>query len=123
MARAYSEDLRKRVLDACNHGASISEAAKRFAVSESFVEKLKRQYRRHGTLEPKPHRGGRKPLLVSYDESIRALLSANPDMTLEKLRDALGISIQLSTLWYHLKRLGLHLKNRSRSGRSKTRGS
>lgn len=123
MARAYSEDLRKRVLDACNHGASISEAAKRFAVSESFVEKLKRQYRHHGTIAPKPHCGGRKPLLASYDESIRVLLSANPDMTLEKLRDALGLSIQLSTLWYHLKRLGLRLKKGSSSGRSKSRRS
>ena len=75
--------------------------AKRFAVSESLIEKLKQRRREHGTVVPKPHAGGRQPLLSAQSEWIRAQLQIKPDTTLQELRAGLGLSVSLSTLWSH----------------------
>jgi transposase len=49
MPKAYSMDLRQRVIEARDRGDTIAEAAARLAVSDSFVEKLTRR-RESGTL-------------------------------------------------------------------------
>jgi transposase-like protein len=91
MPKAYSMDLRKRVIEACAQGQTLAEAATRFAVSTSFVEKLQQQRRERGPLEPKAHGGGRQPRLSSaHDEALRALLFTKPDTTLPELREKRG---------------------------------
>jgi transposase len=103
-------DLRKRVIAACDEGQTIAQVAQRFKVSASFVNQL-RQRRKCGTLDPKPHGGGRQPRLSSeHDQRLRALLAAKPDTTLMELRDKLGVKVRLSSLWYRLQRLGLTFK-------------
>jgi transposase len=122
MPRAYSMDLRQRVIEAYDQGQTVAEVAKRFAVSPSFIEKLQQRRRESGTLEPKPHGGGRQPLLSpAHDESLRALLAAQPDTTLAELRAKLGIKVHLSTLWYRLRRLGLTFKKNADRGRASAR--
>ncbi|CAK0780815.1 transposase [Gammaproteobacteria bacterium] len=110
MGKAYSMDLRKRVIDACNEGESAARVSERFAVSESFIEKLKRHFRESGTLAPRPHAGGRPLLLAEHDETILSWLKEKPDTTLKGLREALGLPVQLSTLWYRLNHLELTFK-------------
>jgi transposase len=61
MPKVYSMDLRKRVIEACEQGQTIAQAAQRFTVSTSFIEKLQQRRRESGTLDPKPHGGGRQP--------------------------------------------------------------
>ena len=112
MPKAYSLDLRERVLNACDQGASAAQVAVHYTVSESFIDKLKRRRRESGTLAPKPHAGGRQPLLADQSETLRAQLQAKPDTTLAELRDALVQPVALSTLWYHLDRLGLTFKKK-----------
>ena len=116
MPKAYSNDLRERVIEACDQGERAAAVAKRFAVSESLIEKLKQRRRERGTVAAKPHAGGRQPLLAAHSERIRAQLQAKPDSTLEELRDGLGLSVALSTLWYHLRRLGLTFKKNPEGG-------
>jgi len=121
MPKAYSMDLRKRVIEACDEGQTIALVAERFKVSASFVNKLQQRRRERGTLEPKPHGGGRQPLLSpAHDETLRALLAAKPDTTLAELRIKLGLKIHLSTLWYRVQRLGLTFKKNADSGRTRT---
>jgi transposase len=123
MPKAYSMDLRKRVIEACDQGQTLAQVAKRFAVSTSFVEKLQQRRRESGTLEPKPHAGGRQPRLSpAHDEALRALLAAQPDTTLAELREKLGLKVHLSTLWYRLQRLGLTFKKNPDSSRASARG-
>lgn len=123
MPKAYSMDLRKRVIEGCDEGQTIAQVAKRFRVSTSFVEKLQQRRRESGTLEPKPHAGGHPPRLSSaHDETLRTLLSVKPDMTLAELREKLGLKVHLSTLWYRLQRLGLTFKKNTDSGRARARG-
>jgi transposase len=123
MPKAYSMDLRKRVIEACDEGQTIAQVSKRFRVSTSFVEKLQQRRRESGTLAAKPHGGGRQPRLSpEHDQRLRALLAAQPDTTLAELREKLGIKVHLSSLWYRLQRLGLRFKKNAGSGRASARG-
>ena len=114
MPRAYSNDLRERVIAACDQGEHAAAVAKRYAVSESFIEKLKRRRRESGSVAAKPHAGGPQPLLAKQSDALRAQLKAKPDTTRKELRDGWGLAVALSTLWYHLDRLGLTFKNSAR---------
>jgi transposase len=120
MPKAYSMDLRKRVIEAREEGQTTAPLAERFKVSPSFVEKLQQRLRESGTLEAKPHGGGRQPKLSpEQDERLRALLAEKPDTTLAELRTKLGIKVHLSTRWYRLRRLGLTFKKNADSGRAR----
>jgi transposase len=101
---------------ACDAGESTAAVARRFMVSESFVEKLKRRRRETGSVAPKPHAGGRVPLLAPEEERLRAAWQTKPDQTLLELRDGLGLSVHLSTLWQFLRRLGLTFKKNPPGG-------
>ena len=87
------------------------------------MEKLQQRRRERGTLAPKPYGGGRQPLLSpAHDETLRALLTVKPDLTLKELRTKLGVKVHLSTLWYRLQRLGLTFKKNTDRGRASARG-
>jgi hypothetical protein len=49
--------------------------------------------------------------LAGQEDRLAALIMAQPDMTLEELRDALPTTAALSTLWLEIDRLGFSLKN------------
>jgi transposase-like protein len=52
MARAYSDDLRRRILQAYEQGeGSEARLAQRFPVSLSYVKKIRRQLRHTGKME------------------------------------------------------------------------
>src|SRR5271154_1220215 len=60
--RAYSMDLRERVMAALDEGESSLEVASRLGVHDSWVRKLRRRRDRTGTIAPAPHGGGRVAL-------------------------------------------------------------
>jgi transposase len=109
-------------MQACDQGERAAAVAKRFAVSESFIEKLKQHRRERGTVAPKPHAGGRQPFLAAQSERIRAQLQTKPDTTHQERRDGLGLSVALSTLWSHLRRLDLTFKKNPDGVRTGTPG-
>ena len=110
MVASYSLDLRKRILKACDKGVGTKAVAERFEVSESFVRALKRRRRTTGKIEALPKNSGPKPKLRAHEDKLRALIKAQPDATLEELRERLGVKVELSTLWYAIDRLGLSVK-------------
>lgn len=56
MMKAYSMDLRERVLAASDAGLmTIEEIAETFQVSLSWIGKLRKRVRDAGLLSPKPH--------------------------------------------------------------------
>ena len=61
MAKAYSSDLRERVVEAVNEGATRYEAAERFGVS---VSSAVAGIRTGGTREVRSQALGREPLAV-----------------------------------------------------------
>ncbi len=117
--KAYSDDLRKRVLAACAAGThTVGEVAARFCVSDSFVRKLRRRQRTTGASGALPHRSGPAPLL---DAAARAQLAAcvarQPDATLAELRGQLaaegGPAVGQTTAWKALRALDLRRKKRA----------
>jgi transposase len=107
---AYSEDLRKKIVEAVERGMPKSQAARVFGVGISSVKRYVATYREGRSLAPKK-RPGSKPKL---DEGARKLLEANleehPEATLpqrcEFLRRVRGVSVSVSTVSRILRRMG-----------------
>jgi transposase len=78
-----SQDLRKRVIVTVERGdGSLRQIARRFLVSVSFVTRLLRHDRTTGSVDPKPHGGGRQPALGPAQlKQLRALVHKRPDTT------------------------------------------
>jgi transposase len=107
---AYSEDLRKKIIEALGRGRTKSEAARAFGVSRSSVKRYAKLVEEGRALTPKK-RPGSKPKM---DERSRRLLEAgleeHPTATLSERREYLkrvaGLSVSESTLNRVLRRLG-----------------
>ena len=69
MTRAYSLDLRERVLDAIDGGLSRHKAAKRFDVGVATVIRWHRAWRDHG------ERQARKPVRFCRREEVAVSVS------------------------------------------------
>lgn len=114
--RSYSLDLRQRVMAALEKGDSSLEVAARFGVSDSWVRKLRIQYRETGEIGPKPHAGG-WPLAIDEkgEEILRELIVEKNDSTLKELRDELANrykEVGITTVWRAIERLGLTYKKK-----------
>jgi transposase len=111
---AYSQDLRQRVIDTVERGeGSLRQIARRFLVSLSFVTRLLRHHRETGSVEPKPHRGGRPPALGPADlERLRQLNREQPDATLEELRQRLSVDCSLMAISRALRKLKITRKKK-----------
>ena len=117
MPRAYSADLRGRVLTACEDGLSPAEAAARFRVSERTVYDWRRQAREEGRRHAKPRAGGRRPVVAGTEDTLRALVAARNDATLAEYvatyRGRTGRSLSRSAMCRTLRRLDLPRKKKS----------
>ena len=112
--KAYSQDLRQRILDTVQGGdGTLGQIARRFLVSVSFVTRLLQLHRSTGSLEPRPHGGGNPAVLGPEDlEQLRELVRKQPDATLEELRQRLGVSCSLMTISRALRKLELPRKKK-----------
>ena len=116
--KAYSLDLRQRVLSAALHGdRTIPEVAELFGVSMTFVNKMLRLHRSGQGIAPRPHGGGHTPRLgARHHRLLRAAVAANNDATLGELREHLAArartEVSEATVWRALKALGLPRKKK-----------
>jgi transposase len=108
--RAYSIDLRERVLMDWDAGLGTHAVARKYRVSPEWVRKLRRQRETTGDIAPRRGKTGPKPKLDEHAERITELVHQSPDATLNELRQKLGLEVSLVTLWRVLKKLGLVLK-------------
>ena len=91
MAKAYSLDLRERVLAAVADGLPLGEAARRFRVSVPSIVRWRALEREGRGVGPKAFAGGRRPARTeAARETILALLRENPALSTEALRAALA---------------------------------
>jgi transposase len=89
MPRAYSGDLRERLIATVSSGMSRCEAAEVFGVAISTAVKWMQRLRDTGSSAAKP-RGGSTSPLEQHTERILAIVGERPDATLEELLAALG---------------------------------
>ena len=120
--KAYSLDLRQRVLSAALRGdRTIPEVAELFGVSMTFVNKMLRLHRAGQDIPPRPHGGGHVPRLGGrHHKLLRSAVAANNDATLGELREHLAaksrVSVSDSTVSRALKALGLPRKKKHEGG-------
>lgn len=117
MARAYSDDLRGKVLAAYAAGrGTFKELAERFGVSYGWVAKIYAMERRTGSrLRPPQRSRGRQSRIDAG--LVRSLVKQRPDIVLRELQQQMreaGTVVSIAHLARVLRSLGLRLK-KSRS--------
>jgi transposase len=125
--RAYSLDLRQRVLADGDRGQGTKAVAAKYGVSPAWVRRLKQRRRETGEIGPRKlgqPKGGR---LAAHHDRLRTLNAERPDATLVELRDALGLPVSIWTIWRALRALKLSFKKKrytrpSKTGRMSPRG-
>ena len=113
---AYSEDLRQRVVQACDEGVlTREEIAENFHVSTSWIRRLLQRRRETGSISALPGGRGPQPKLgEAQRERLAQLVKKYPDATLAELRKKGRLACSLATIHRALKSLRLTFK-KSRS--------
>jgi transposase len=118
MAKSLSVDLRRRVVDAIEHGLSCRQAAARFGVSASSAIRWLDRLKKHGDVAAKRQGGDRKSGRIEAEAAfLLGEVAETPDITLAELQEKLnvrGISVGIGTLWRFFDRRRITFKKRRR---------
>jgi putative transposase len=115
MTKAYSNDLRERVVAAKQSGESCRSVAARFGVAPWSVVKWTARARRTGSVSPAKMGGYRRPLLEPHREWLLEQVRDCPHVTLAALQALLadrGVIVSHDTVWRFLRRCGFSFKKR-----------
>lgn len=82
--KAYSQDLRLRVLRAIDAGASQGQVAEQFAISVATIKRYLKQRREIGHVEPKAIPGRPAVKGAALQQGLLEQLEASPDATREQ---------------------------------------
>src|ERR1700756_1505611 len=126
--KAYSDDLRIRIVQAYENGeGSQRQLARRFSVSLGFVQGLLKRYYGTGSIKPKPHGGGYPTKInqKALDVLIRLEQqwpNATVEETCQRLNQDCGIKVSPATVCRALNKLEkLGLTNRENLSRLRKR--
>ena len=114
--RAYSMDLRTRVLADLDAGLKTSAVARKYTVSPAWVRRLKQRRAATGEVAARTQRY-QSPAWAPYADAIREAVHQAPDATLDEYRTRFALPISRSALARALIVLGITRK-KSRSGRA-----
>ena len=114
--KAYSMDLRKRVLAVYDSGKyTLKQVAEQFQVTTRWIQQLRRRRELEGTIAPHPQNQGRKPAFRGkHLEELHEFVKHHPDATLEEIKEHFAgkITCSLVAIHYTLKRLGWRYKKK-----------
>jgi transposase len=103
MARAYSLDLRERVVASVEGGRSCRETARLFGVSVASVVKWSQRKRQTGSAAAKPMGRRNRPLILLPERDwLLGRMTAAPDLTLRGVQAELaarGIRVSCKAIW------------------------
>ena len=115
MARPYSNDLRRRMVESVGSGVSRRRTAAIFQVSVSCVIKLMQRVDETGDVGPSRFGGFKTSPLTRHEHDIRAWIRETPEITIAEMHSRLaagGTSSSPAAIARFLKRLGLTRKKR-----------
>src|SRR5215510_10501437 len=102
MPRAYSSDLRIRVIRAAAEGMSARGAARRLGIGGSTATDWVGRWRRTGSTEAKSQKGRKRSPLAAHEAWLLQLIADQADLTLEEIRERLEereVEVALSLVW------------------------
>ncbi|WP_347888362.1 winged helix-turn-helix domain-containing protein [Nitrosomonas europaea] len=124
MPKAYSEDLRRRVVADTDKGLSIRAVADKYSVSPSFVSKITCLWRQEGSVSPRKIGGYRRHALEAHAAEVRGKLLEDKGITLAQLRDwieeVLGVRVHVSSVDRFIRSLGYSYKKNTAGQRTRT---
>jgi transposase len=124
MARAYSQDLRDRVIDTALSGIPARQAAARFGIGDATAIVWVRRAREGGERRARRQGQPRRSKLDAHREYLLGLIAKTPDLTISELLERLvadcGVRASRATLWTFLDRCGLTFKKRRPMRASRT---
>jgi len=100
MTKAYSLDLRRRVVRFVDAGHSRHEAAAHFDVSVAFVVKLVSRWRETGSYAAKPEGGWRYSKLDPHRAWLERRLCEKADITMPELAKGVRVAPASLSRWY-----------------------
>ena len=115
MPSPYSNDFRRKIMEAVQKGGSCRQVAEQFGVSPSCVIKLMQRYRATGDVSPAQFGGFKKSPLPGHEEEIREWIAADSDLTIEAIGVRLaarGTRTSRAAICRYLQKLGLTRKKR-----------
>ena len=121
MAKTCSGELRERIIEAVEMGASRREAAELYEVSASSAIKWVQRWRETGSAAAKP-RGGNVSPLDKFATQMLAVIAEQPDRTLVETVAVLRkrrIRTSRSSLWRFVDRHHITLPHRGASSLSR----
>jgi len=96
MAKAYSVDLREKVLEAMERGMKQQEAAQTFGVSTGSIKRWRKLKRLTGSLEPRKRTDesfeSKRGIPNTKLEEFKQFVLANNELTQDEIAAAWGIS-------------------------------
>jgi transposase len=108
--KAYSEDLRKKIVDAIERGMPKAQAARTFGVGISTVKRYATKVRRGESLEPGKAPGKRPKIDERVGKLLQEDLKERPFVTLrercEYVEALSGVSVSRSTMCRAIARVG-----------------
>jgi len=114
--KAYSLDLRLKIVQALDRGQVPSQVAAAFGVGVSSVKRYRQQWRATGDLAPKAIPGDAPSIGSERYPALRAQVAARNDATLAEHCAAWaageGVRVSRATMSRTLARAGLPLKKR-----------
>ena len=114
--KAYSPDLRERVLRAVDQGYQRADIIKLFGVSRATIKRYLKQRRETGAVNVKPIPGRPPKKFAPLQAHLVAHLEAHPDATLEAhcqmWKEQQGIAVSTSTMSRAIRRVGWTRKKR-----------
>jgi transposase len=115
--KPYSVDLREKVVRAYYSGnISIRKLAINFGVGKGFVQKMLRQYKEEGHVNPGKQGTRKKAVLADYSTQLIALVEKYPDATLaeycEYWLELQGQLVSASMMCRALQNLNLTIKKK-----------
>jgi transposase len=108
--KAYSEDLRRKIVDAIERGMLKAQAARTFRVGISTVKRYATKARRGESLEPGKAPGKRPKMDEQLSKLLEEDLKERPFVTLQQRCDYIeaisGVSVSRSTMCRAIARIG-----------------
>lgn len=122
--RAYSQDLRDRVINALEQGDRPCDIARRFVVSFVYVYNVRRRLQESGERTSRRICGHRLSCIAPLQATILGWIEAEPDLTLAqmcaRLAQQFDIQLRVPSLWYHLDKWGMSFKKNAARKRTRT---
>lgn len=113
--KAYSKDLRDRVISAYNKNMPISKLVEMFSICRATANDWIKRYETTGDYSSKQGTVGQPNYKFNDKARLLEFIRANPDADGIAIRDGIAPDLAMSTFYDTLKRMEITFKKKSRN--------